>query len=125
MRIAIPVWENKISPVLDAAEKISIYRVENSRSEKIDEIFIGSQRMNLAALIKENADVIICGALSSDLRTELVISGIKIHSWIMGEITEILQNYITGNITSMEFSMPGCRRRRFKCCAVHNRNNRD
>ena len=121
MRIAVPVWENKISPVLDTAEIIRVYDFENGIIAPREEFSIRSHGESAAYIIAEKADVVICGALSSILNARLTSLGVRVHSWIMGGIEDILNCYIGGSIAKKENSMPGCRRNRYKCCAGRKR----
>ena len=117
MRVAVPIWENKISPVLDTAEKIRIYEIEDGVMVPKEELIMKSHVDDIALFIADRANVIICGAVSGNLDARLKDLGVKVHSWIMGEIDYILNCYVNGNINRKEHSMPGCRRNRYKCCA--------
>jgi predicted Fe-Mo cluster-binding NifX family protein len=116
MKVAVPVWENNISPVLDAAKTIRIYEIDESGVNILREINFGNDQRDVALMISENAEVLICGALSDSLEARLNALGVKVHPWVMGGIEDIIKCYSAGLISFKENSMPGCRRRRFKHC---------
>jgi predicted Fe-Mo cluster-binding NifX family protein len=117
MKVAVPVWKNNISPVLDAAKTIRIYEIDESGIKILGEINFKNNEYDAALIIAENAEVLVCGALSDVLEARLNALGVKVHPWVMGEIEDIVKCYSVGGISSKEHSMPGCRRRRYKFCA--------
>lgn len=112
MRIAIPIWEGKISPVLDTASKLLIIdnkiQKESSRFEtNLLEQDI-SQRCSFIRGL--DLDVLICGAVSRQYRVMLKACGIKIISGISGPAEEVLDAYLQGALLHSGFFMPGSKR---------------
>jgi predicted Fe-Mo cluster-binding NifX family protein len=126
MRIAIPVWNGYISPVLDTAQRLCIYTVSDCLPTLQEEVGISGNETDLPGFIAARADAIICGAVSCDLEQKLLALGVAVHPWVMGEAVRLIECYAAGNIHDREFSMPGCRGRgygrcgrRRRCGAVH------
>ena len=111
MRIAIPVWNGQISPVLDSAQRLCIYEVSDCIPTLREEIGISIGESELAEFIATRADAIICGALSLQLEQHLLALGVTVHPWVMGDAGRLIECYAAGNIHDREFSMPGCRGR--------------
>lgn len=111
MRIALPVWAGRVSPVFDVAQRILVIDVvggEAAFSE--NHIVRGPDRAGLLAEV--GVDVLICAAISDDLETRLVASGFEVVTEIRGEINDVIRAYVDGSLTSARFVMPGSHRRR-------------
>jgi predicted Fe-Mo cluster-binding NifX family protein len=115
MRIAIPIWGDKISPLLDTASILLIVEVgdegEKSRYQLLlDEANISRRSLRIRNL---EIDTLICGAVSRPFFRMLLSAGIEIIPEISGHPENILQAYLNGNIFHSRFMMPGCRRSRY------------
>ena len=115
MKIAIPVWEDKISPVLDTASRLLIVEVldqkESSRFEKpLDANGLSLRCSKIKGL---GIDVLICGAISRQFSSMLTASGMDIIPWISGHTEDVLKAYLQGTLFHPRFYMPGCRRKKF------------
>ena len=109
MRLAIPVWENKVSPLLDTASKFLIIEVDKRKeiSRYITPV-VKRDVFERCQKLKENGvDVLICGAVSRELSNMIVTSGIVVFPEISGVIDEILKAYSKGTLLSPKFSLPG------------------
>jgi len=54
-------------------------------------------------------DILICGAISQELESVLVSSGIEVNPFCRGSIADILAAYCDGSIKEDRFYLPGCR----------------
>jgi predicted Fe-Mo cluster-binding NifX family protein len=111
MRIAVPIWEEKVSPVLDTATRLLITESETQKKGSRFEVFLIkkdiSQRCSF--IRKLEIDVLICGAVSRLFSETLKASGIKIISGISGPAEDVLEAYLNGNLLQPKFLMPGCK----------------
>ena len=108
MRIALSIWEDKISPVLDTAAKLLIVDNDNHRESRFEAHLLEKDISQRCAFIRSlGIDVLICGAVSRHLIKMLTASGIEIVSGISGHIEDVLQAYYQGGVTQSEFLMPG------------------
>ena len=78
MRIAIPIWEDKVSPVLDTALRLLIIEVEDHKESSrftchIDEQNLARRCTRIKGL---DVDTVICGAISHLFLRMLMASGI-------------------------------------------------
>ena len=113
MRIAIPDCNSSVSPVLDTAGRLVIVEVENGEVKSKHEILLaGTGPREKARTIAENADMLVCGAISRMMCSYLVSLGVQVHPWTMGNIEHIINIVTSGDIPGPEYMMPGCRRNR-------------
>jgi predicted Fe-Mo cluster-binding NifX family protein len=112
MRIAIPVWNENVSPVFDTAARVMVLHYEDSRETSRVETFLDGQDLysrchRLEAL---GVDVLICGAISKCYYMMLCKSaGIRVIPWVSGSCEDVLKAYIAGTLRDSRFLMPGCR----------------
>ena len=117
MRIALPVWEDKVSPVFDTALKLLVVEVRDKREESrfvyhIDESDLSQKCHRIKKL---GPDILICGAVSHVFLQMLLASGLDVIQEISGPAEDVLKAYLQGNIFQPRFLMPGCRRGLNRC----------
>jgi predicted Fe-Mo cluster-binding NifX family protein len=115
MRIAISIWEDKISPVLDTASKLLIIDKDTQKESSRFETNILEQGMSQRCYFIRglDLDVLICGAVSRQFSELLEACGIKIISGISGPAEDVLDAYLHGDLHHSGFFMPGNKRHIF------------
>ncbi len=111
MKIAIPIWNSRVSPVFDVARKVLIIDVENGVEKGRYEHHLESTDLvaRAAEIANLRIDVLICGAISRPLETMIMANGVKVIAQTCGEVEEVLEAYISGKLFTLEqFFMPGC-----------------
>ena len=130
MRIAIPVWNEKVSPVFDTASRVVILQFEGSReTSRVEAAMSGRDLFSRCHYLKSlGVDVLICGAISRCYRMMLCKSaGITVIPWVSGRCDDVMRAYLSGRLRDSEFLMPGCRweerdeNSRFHCAGKRNR----
>jgi predicted Fe-Mo cluster-binding NifX family protein len=118
MRVAIPIFNGRISPVFDAARHLVLVDVENGRelgrTEKVvEEPEMAPRARRVAEL---GVDVLICGAVSRPLEAMLLSAGVEVVPQTCGQAEEVFRAFLSGQLTEQAFLVPGCcvRRRRFR-----------
>jgi len=110
MRIALAIWEGRISPVFDVSRRMLILDVEEG-------VIIGKSRETLAndnpvikaaKLAEIGVGTLICGAISRHVQDILATYGIRTIPFIAGNIEQVEAAYLEGNLTDASFKMPGC-----------------
>jgi len=116
MRIAIPIWEDKISPVLDTASRLLIVEIEDRDVASRFEIYLDERDLSRRCFRIQGmeVDILICGAISHHFARMLTGSGIDVIPEISGQAEEVLKAYLQGNLFNSRFLMPGCNRNRFR-----------
>ena len=109
MRIAVPIWEDKISPVLDAASRLLVIDLEDRKESSRFEIYMDEQDLSRRCLRIQGLglDTLICGAVSRPFLRMLNASGINIIPGISGPAEAVLRSYLHGSLYDSEFTMPG------------------
>jgi predicted Fe-Mo cluster-binding NifX family protein len=118
MKIAIPQWKGRISPVLDEASKVLLVEIKDHLEQHRQEnTLIPSHSWARAQVIRQlGAEILICGAVSRQLEAALRSAGIQVISNICGPVEAVLSAFREGRLDENVFLMPGCcgRRRRFR-----------
>jgi predicted Fe-Mo cluster-binding NifX family protein len=114
MRIAIPIWDDKVSPVLDTASRLLIVEVDDREETSRFEICLDGQDLSRRCLRISGVkvDTLICGAISNLFSRMLMASGVDIIPEISGYTEEVLEAYLKENLFHPRFLMPGCKRNR-------------
>ncbi|MFC1535084.1 NifB/NifX family molybdenum-iron cluster-binding protein [Thermodesulfobacteriota bacterium] len=115
MRIAIPIWEDKVSPVFDTASRLLVIEEEDHNEASrfinlLDEQDLTRRCRHIQGL---EIDVLICGAISRPFLHMLAASGINIIPEISGHAEDVLNAYFHGKLFHSRFLMPGCKRYRY------------
>ncbi len=113
MNVAITIWENRISPVFDAAENLLIAEIRDREivGRKTRPLPAGPYSQLIQLLREHRVKVLICGALCVGPAALLETHGIHVISFIAGDAEQVLARYAQGEDLSA-FFMPGCRWRR-------------
>lgn len=110
MKIAVPIWEDKVSPVLDTAAKLLILETLDPSNISRTEAFLNEQEISKRCfrIQKLGIDVLICGAVSRPFSEILAAAGINIIPGISGAVEEIVAAYFGGTLNQAKYLMPGC-----------------
>ncbi|MBC2711820.1 MAG: NifB/NifX family molybdenum-iron cluster-binding protein [Desulfosarcina sp.] len=110
MKVAVTVWEDRISPVFDSARRLLIVEIENARiTDRSYVIFDPELPSDLTkTLTALNVPVLICGAVSQVPATVIDAGGIMLIPFITGRVDCVLEAYAKGNSLEPAFVMPGC-----------------
>ena len=123
MKLAIPIWNDRVSSAFDFAHKLLLVDIERGRETERSEIpFPPESDPEKANRLKTlRVEVLICGAISRSLASQVRASGIKVLPYVVGQVDEILKAYLTGRLIQPQYALPGswpgarrgfCRRRR-------------
>ena len=110
MRVAIPLWQGRVSPVFDEARRILLVDISNKRElRRREEFLIAQNPFERAKLLpKLGVDLLICGMISQTQQTALSSAGIRIIPHICGFMEEVIAAFIDGSIEGGALRMPGC-----------------
>lgn len=106
MRIAIPVWNGRVSPVFDVARSIRVFDICDGAV-----IDVSDRRLKIVgrveALVKLGVDVLICSAISTPLESTLWVSGIQVIPETCGIAEDIISAFVDGDVELKMFRSPG------------------
>lgn len=114
MRIAIPQWQGRISPVFDVAGSLLIVDFEGGRELRREEVRLAQTDAHgrAAELARLKTDVLVCGAISAPLEARLAAAGVHVIGFVCGGVEDILAGFVNGELAKPAFLMPGCRGQR-------------
>jgi predicted Fe-Mo cluster-binding NifX family protein len=112
MRIAIPQWRGRVSPVFDVAGNLLLVDLEDGREVWREEKRLpGADSVaHIPEFLKFGASTLICGAISAPVKARLVASGVEVIGFVCGKVNQVLAAYLNGDLAKGAFAMPGCRR---------------
>jgi predicted Fe-Mo cluster-binding NifX family protein len=118
MRVAVPVWQGRVSPVFDVAGQLLVAELaEGTEGPRREYPLPSAEPEQRASQLAElQVETLICGAISRALEALLSEHGIKVCGRICGNIDEVLKAFAAGTLGD-EYAMPGCcsqPRRRFR-----------
>lgn len=110
MKIAFAYWDERIAPVFDTARHVRVLevtsgRIVNEADETLPEDLIVQKALQLVQL---GIDTLVCGAISRSLHAAVNAYGIRVIPFVAGNLRDVIQAWISGNLTLDAFSMPGC-----------------
>jgi predicted Fe-Mo cluster-binding NifX family protein len=111
MKIAIPVWGNRMSPVFDTSSRLMIVDIADNQERGRTESILQGQDLSWRCIqVRDlDVDVLICGAITGYFIRLLSAAGIEVISGISGDPEEVLNAYLEGTLSSARFLMPGCK----------------
>lgn len=114
MKLAITVWENRISPVFDSAAQILLLELSEGRilRKRLVAVEDSSFATVLSLRKEEEIDLLLCGALCRRGEERLQAGGLEVLPFLSGDVDALVQSVMAGSDLSF-FAMPGCRR---QCC---------
>lgn len=110
MRVALAVWNGRISPVFDVARRALIIditdgAVAGSREADMPGEDLAGKAKTLAGL---GVETLICGAISRVCAGVLEAHGIKPVAFVAGEVEAVLAAFLRGRLDQRAYRMPGC-----------------
>lgn len=110
-RVAIPIFESRVSPVLDSCAKLLCIDLEDGLEMRRQEIAVKKlsvyERLDL--LCRWGIKTVICAGISELMCSLLKSRKIEPISGVFGEVEKIIHAYCCGNLDDPCFCMPGKR----------------
>jgi predicted Fe-Mo cluster-binding NifX family protein len=110
MKVALTVWENRVSPLFDGACMLLIADIDGCgiNKKRLEPIEYKSPYLRVARLDDLGVNILICGGISDFYANHIEARGIKIVPFAAGSVDEVLEAYVNGNIYRKDYRMPGC-----------------
>ena len=123
MRVAIPIFQSKISPRFDSTQEFVLLEIEKSKVTKREDI--PTRGWSLSAKLKQmvdlGVDTLICGGIDLESMQQLSFSGIKVYSWITGEVEDVVTCFLNRGLESgVILGARGRRKGRWNFCSAEN-----
>jgi len=110
MRVALTIWEERISPVCDVSREALVLDVDGKgiASESREAIAAPDDLSKAARLEALGIEALVCGAISEPLRRELTARGISVTGFVSGKVDDVVRAFLRGELPSPALTMPGC-----------------
>ncbi len=114
MKAAFAVWNNRIAPVFDVAREIRLVEAESGRMvmERDEKLPVESAPEKGRRLTELGVEMLICGAISRFMLSQIAAYDIRVVPFMAGDIHEIIRAWLSGDFMKESFVMPGCCRMR-------------
>jgi len=109
MKVAIAVWEDCVSSVLDFAQRLVVADLKDGTETSRTEIGLPERDpfTKLAKLRELGVDVLICGAVSRPLACAFTACGIRLLPYVTGRLDDVLKAYQAGQLDQPQYRLPG------------------
>ena len=110
MKAAFATWNNRIAPVFDVARQIHIVQTESGQivGEALEALFDDIPVQKALRLAEMGIGTLVCGAVSRPMQAMISAYGIRVISFVAGDLREIIQAWLSDEIEHDCFAMPGC-----------------
>ncbi len=112
MVLGVTVWNGIIAPVFDVAGHIFLINSETPDIGTGRELSVHglSGLTKVKMLCEEGVRELICGAITKPTLISAESNGIKVHSFISGNVENVLEGWKNNQLDERSFCMPGCGR---------------
>ena len=109
MKVAIAVWEDRVSSVLDFSQQVIVVELKDDGDTNRVQIALSERNAlaRLAHLRELGIDVVICGAVSQPLASAFMAGGIQLLPYVTGRVDDVLKAYRAGQLGLPQFMLPG------------------
>jgi predicted Fe-Mo cluster-binding NifX family protein len=114
MTVAIPIRQDRVSPVLDTAVRLLVVTRRRGAEVRRREVLLGplTPEAFVRSVVEQNVDVVLCAALSENLHRALEKQGVRVRPHLCGTVEAVLRAFGRRQLRRDEFRMPGCWRAR-------------
>lgn len=105
MKVAVPVWNGRVSPVFDVAKHFRVFDVRGGTIEAVS-IQIIENDGRVGTMWKLGVDVVICAGISHKLEAGLWVAGIKAIPNICGPVDKVIDAYVRGVLAEGAYFSP-------------------
>ena len=112
MKIAIPVWNDRVSPIFDVARTIRVVDLDTDQDLVVaDSTYSLERGRPTSTLDALGVDLLVCSAISPAVESAVWVLGVEVISDICGSPNEIVQALAAGDVELSRFRSPGSRRK--------------
>lgn len=110
MKAAFAYWDDRIAPVFDTARRIHVVGADSGRivaetGEVLADVLPAQKALRLVEL---GVGTLVCGAISRSYHETVAAYGIRVIPFVAGDLNEVIQAWLSGNLESDTFVMAGC-----------------
>jgi predicted Fe-Mo cluster-binding NifX family protein len=126
MKVAIPVFDGRVSPVFDWAERLEVADLGGDGPADRERIDLSGMPPpeRVGRLVALGVGTLLCGAISAPVLALAEARGVKVVPWLCGDAEDVLAAFERGELPADRFAMPGCCGRRRRRCRAGRRRGR-
>ena len=112
MKVAIPVFKGRISPVFDWSRDLLLLDIEAGEEGVRREISLEglAPLQRVEQLVAQHVELLVCGGIGELLLSAIESRGIRVYAWVAGSLDEVLGDILSYGSPRPQLVMPGCRR---------------
>ena len=108
MKLAIPIWNGRVSNVFDFARKAVIVEFSGAKELARTEVVLSRQGPARVVTLRQlGSDTLICGAISRVSASWAAACGIRLFPYVTGNIDEVIEAFKNEQLGSERFVLPG------------------
>jgi predicted Fe-Mo cluster-binding NifX family protein len=109
MKVAVTIWENRVSPVADSAREVLVVDMEGeSILSRQHELFSGDSLFYRARKLADlEVKTFICGPISDFYGSLVEGYGIRLIPFVHGQIDDVLNAFLNKSLLNPRFVMTG------------------
>jgi predicted Fe-Mo cluster-binding NifX family protein len=109
MRLAIPYWQGRVSPVFDEARwLLRVDVIQRRIAARTRQRLLSSDPWGRAREIAQyDVECLVCGAISRIFEVALCSAGISVFSQLCGSMDEVLHAFVEGRLKDPACHVPG------------------
>ncbi len=108
-RLALPVFQSRISPVLDTCNTLTL--VDLTEAGAVRRAMLQLKKLcpaeRAAAMSRRGVQIIICAGVSEQMMACIANRGMRVVSGISGEVAQVITAYQKNQLDQERFRMPG------------------
>src|SRR5665647_74324 len=110
MKTAFATWDDRIAPVFDIARRIHVVEAASGRIvAETGEVLADDLPVQKALrLLELGVGTLVCGAISRPFHEMVAAYGIQVIPFVAGDLSEVIEAWLTGDLERDNFAMPGC-----------------
>ena len=110
LRVAIPIFNGRVSPLLDVAGSFLYADIESGKvgARHLIKVPENSSLLRINLLKEKGVSLLICSAVSRECACAVARMGITILPGIIGNVDEVLDAFARDVLNCERFARPGC-----------------
>ncbi len=113
MRVAVTVWQQRVSPVFDVARCLQLLEIEQGQvvADLLVPLSSHAPLEKLQAIQVLQPDILICGAISQPIQQVAESLSFQLYPFMKGSIRRVMRALIHEGVLAEDFVLPGCQHR--------------
>lgn len=102
MRVAIAIWNDRISPVFDTSSRLVLVDIEEGKEQGRRVVELGADSFPTRArrLTELEVNVLICGPISRPLAEMVSASGVVVIPWVSAPVEGVVRAYLMNRLSA-------------------------